>query len=38
MRDDLPRRADGLVDAERPFDDVVAECQRLANDWLVLSG
>lgn len=33
MRDDLPRRADALVDADRPFDEVVAECLRLVSRW-----
>lgn len=36
--DDLPRRADAIVNTERSVDDVVAACIQLVNDWRVLSG
>jgi cytidylate kinase len=33
LRDALPRRADGIVNAEQPFDSVVADCLQLVQEW-----
>lgn len=33
LRDALPQRADAVVDADRPLDQVVADCLELVNRW-----
>lgn len=33
LRDALPHRADGVINADQPFDRVLADCLRLAQQW-----
>lgn len=35
LRDELPAIADALIDAERPFDDVVGDCRSTICSWLI---
>jgi cytidylate kinase len=38
LRDDLPLRADAIIDSDRPLTDVVSDCLTAINNWLSAEG